>query len=101
MTTTLTGGKYFPAAANYSNELRNLVRACLNFNIKDRPSLEEIYGAATEELERNEAAGMDVVMDPDGVGLGLKLPDMQEFEIGRGFDVREYRRMESEGNEDI
>ena len=101
MTTTLTGGKHFPAAANYSNELRNLVRACLNFNVEDRPTLEEIYGAATEDLERNEAAGMDVVMDPDGVGLGLKLPDMEEFEIGGEFDGRKYRSGESEDSEDV
>ena len=86
--TTLTGGPYFPAAAKYGDELKNLVRACLNFEPNDRPNLEQIYGAAEEYVEQDETA-IDCIMDQDG--LGLRLPDDTEFVIGKRFDLAKHR----------
>jgi serine/threonine protein kinase len=97
-TTTLTGGKLFPAAANYSDGLRDLVRECLNFHTEHRPSLEKISRAATRYLEDTDGA-MDVVRDRDGLGL-LEL-DLEEFEIGKVLKVPESKkRKRGEDDED-
>jgi hypothetical protein len=90
--------KLFPAAAKYSDELRDLVRECLNFDMEHRPSLEKVYRAATKYLEDTDGA-MDVVRDRDGLGL-LEL-DLEEFEIGKVFKVPESKkRKRDEDDED-
>jgi serine/threonine protein kinase len=97
-TTTLTGGKLFPAAAKYSDELRDLVRECLNFDMEHRPSLDKLYRAATKYLEDTDGA-MDVLRDRDELGL-LEL-DLEEFEIGKVFKVPESKkRKRDEDDED-
>ena len=40
--TTLSDKYYWPTTAFYSGALKDLVRACLNFNTTDRPSLRDI-----------------------------------------------------------
>jgi serine/threonine protein kinase len=87
--TTLTGGKYNPAAAEYdSDELKNIVQACLNYDPKDRPTLDDIYGAAAKWLSTENLA-VDQIMDQGG--LELRFPSNAEFEIGRAFDLAKHR----------
>jgi serine/threonine protein kinase len=90
--TTLTGRKYFPAAAEYdSNELKNLVRGCLNYNSRNRPTLKQVYDAATEYLAEEESA-IDQIMNQEG--LGLSLPSSLEFDMGRPLKRAKHRSSE-------
>jgi serine/threonine protein kinase len=48
--TTLTG-EMFMAAGEYSDDIKNLVRACLNWKQENRPTLHDLYGAANAQLD--------------------------------------------------
>jgi hypothetical protein len=88
--TTLTGAEeFYPAAASYSDQLRDLVCVCLNLDTIDRPSLEQIRGATTTYFEETQGA-MDVVRDRDG--LGLRFLKMEKFEIGEVFESKKRKR---------
>tara|TARA_R110002003_G_scaffold171_13_gene13972 strand:- start:1280 stop:1651 length:372 start_codon:yes stop_codon:yes gene_type:complete len=87
--TTLTGQGKFLAAREYTTELRDLVRACLNYDPAERPTLEAIVAQATGWLAKWKLAP-DVLRDLEG--LGLRVRDQLAFELGWGpFDRGTYR----------
>lgn len=83
----LSGNSHYPAAASYEEDLKDLVRRCLNFDQKDRPTLREILDAANEALENEDAK--DALEDK--MGLGLSLPDSDQFMFGESFSLEKHR----------
>jgi serine/threonine protein kinase len=88
---TLMGGKGFSAAANYSEELKDMVRKCLKFDVEARLTLREIYSTASRKLE--EPGMMDMVMDWENFGLSLP-SDRDEFRVDKAFVVAKHRPKE-------
>ena len=76
---TLLTNTYFRAAERYSDELKNLVRRCLNFEQRNRPSLEDLYNTADAQITASQQWRDDI----EDVGLlMLDLPggdDWREF----------------------
>jgi serine/threonine protein kinase len=77
-TTLVSNSKRFPAADEYSDEIKDLVRACLNYDLSDRPTLQVILDAADGAL--SDSVSQADLMDTRG--LGLELPHVAEFSIG-------------------
>jgi hypothetical protein len=89
-TTLVSNSQRFPAADNYSDEIKDLVRHCLNYGLADRPTLQVILNAADEAL--SDAVTQSDLMDKRG--LGLKLPHAVEFSIGAS--VSGFKRIKRE-----
>ncbi|KAF1918295.1 hypothetical protein BDU57DRAFT_537867 [Ampelomyces quisqualis] len=82
--TTLNGQIYLPAIS-YSDEIKNLARACLNWDQDKRPTLAELLGEARTRVCRPEAK--EELMDWERFELTLP-DDVDEFEIGATCDIR-------------
>ncbi|KAF1849244.1 kinase-like protein [Cucurbitaria berberidis CBS 394.84] len=82
-------GLFYPAFRMYSEELRNLVARCLNWEPQHRPTLREIRRAIDEFLENNPAVRDDRDTGPLSMAAlddGLKINDV--FQSKRRAPVR-------------
>lgn len=63
-------GSWYPASHRYSEELKELIRQCLSFNIENRPTLRNILDRAEAALQMNPYQGEDLRLDvPEEFGF--------------------------------
>jgi serine/threonine protein kinase len=67
-----------PATENYPQDLRDLVRRCLNYRLANRPTLKEIIDEADQAMQDDELWGEVMYKD----SLSLKSPGSSEFRVG-------------------
>lgn len=77
---TVLSGRHFLASKYYTDELKELVRRCLNFHQDARPTPRELFDEA-DELLNIDPNFADELKNIDS--LGLTLPNESEFEIGK------------------
>ncbi|KAJ4376030.1 hypothetical protein N0V83_001310 [Neocucurbitaria cava] len=87
--TVLTGGGTFPAARLYDDDLRGLVRRCLNLKQEDRPTLREVLDMATAALDGDEKVTTDL-QDREELGLTLS-KHYNQFKIGQPLSTTKQR----------
>lgn len=82
---TTLSGKRFPSAEDYSDEIKNLARACLNWDQDSRPTLSQLLSEADDKLGRR--GSKEELRDWEKFELSFS-DNVDDFEIGATYDVR-------------
>lgn len=71
------GSRLFPAVDWYGRGIKELVRACLNFEQGERPGVRDVLERAEEALGR-----LDMKAELIDGEFGLYVPNFQAFAVG-------------------
>ncbi|KAH7092316.1 hypothetical protein FB567DRAFT_625350 [Paraphoma chrysanthemicola] len=78
----LSGATPFEAAAQYTDELKDLVRECLRYGMQDRPEIEDVKRRTAEGVERWRGRS-----EKGRVRIGVSW-DLRDFRIGEKWPAR-------------